>query len=260
MKPRYTDVTEMPGEPVSQEQLIRLCHRYLWAGTYCRGQDVLEAACGPGQGLGHLAGQARSLRAGDRAGEMVEQARERYERRIALCRFDAQSLPFGDRSLDVVLLFEALYYLPGPERFVLECKRVLRRGGRILVTVANKDLYDFSPSPYSERSYGVAELAGLFAAQGFSLECFGYMAVDSVSLRQRLFRPAKAMAARLGLVPKTMAGKRLLKRLVFGSLLTLPAEIDASMIDYSAPTPIADNCADTRHKVIYCVATMNDVA
>ena len=260
MRPLYTDVTEMPGDQVSVEQLNRLCHRYVWAGTYCSGKDVLEAGCGPGQGLGHLSRQARSLRAGDYAEEMIEKVQEYYKNRIALCRFDAQYLPFRDRSFDVIVLFEALYYLLSPERFVLECKRVLRPGGQILIATANKNLYDFVQSRYSKRYYGVPELISLFRPQGFSTKCFGYMSVNSISWRQRLFRPTKAIASQLDLIPKTMIAKTLLKRAVFGKLLTLPPEIDASMVDYVPPAPIPSSNADRRHKVIYCAARMNDMA
>ncbi len=57
----YVDVTELSGDEVSQEQVERLCHRYYWAGGYCRDKDVLEAGCGAGQGLGYIAGLARSV-------------------------------------------------------------------------------------------------------------------------------------------------------------------------------------------------------
>ena len=38
-----------------------------------------------------------------------------------------------------------------------------------------------------------------------------------------------------GLLPKTMAGKKLLKRLVFGELVPMPAEITAGMCAYVPP-------------------------
>ena len=44
----YLDVTELAGDDVTREQIERICHRYYWAGGYCRGKDVVEAACGAG--------------------------------------------------------------------------------------------------------------------------------------------------------------------------------------------------------------------
>ena len=260
MTSHFVCVTEMPGDLVSEEQIERTCHRYLWAGSYCKAKDVAEAGCGPGQGLGYLAKQARSLRAGDYAEEMVIRASAHYGDRIMLQRFDAQDLPFEDRSLDVILLFEAIYYLPSPERFVAESKRVLRPGGCVLVASANKDLYDFAPSQHSVRYLGVPDLTALFSSQGYTVECLGYLSVQSVSTRQRILRPAKAVASKLALIPKAMKGKKLLKRLVFGKLRPMPAEIEESMIRYQPPTPIANDLADTRHKVIYWAARLNNVA
>lgn len=253
----YSSVTELPGDEVTPEQVERLCHRYYWAGRYCRGKDVIEAACGAGQGLGLLAGLARSLRAGDYDERILAMARAHYGQRLTLQAFDAQVLPYPDHSADSIILFEALYYLPDVERFMRECIRVLRQPGTILVATANKDLYDFNPSPYSHRYYGTVELAALFRKYGFQPECFGYCALEKVSWRQRLWRPLKMIAARLGLIPKTTRGKQLLKRLVFGKLTTLPAEIREGMISYQEPAALSLEQPDRQHKVIYCAATLS---
>ena len=143
----YSTVTELAGEEISSEQLDRLCHRYYWAGTYCTGKDILEAACGTGPGLGYLAGLARSLRGGDFDENILGFVQAHYGDRIELKQFDAQDMPYEDHSLDVVILFEAIYYLPSAKKFVDECRRVLRDDGKILIATANKDLYDFNPSP-----------------------------------------------------------------------------------------------------------------
>lgn len=252
--PDYLDVTEVAGEPISAEQLERLRHRYVWALRYCRDRGVVECACGTGPGLGILMRAAASLHAGDVSAAMVERARAHYRSRVTIDGFDAQSLPFAAASKDVVILFEAIYYLPDAGRFVAECRRVLRPGGRVLIATANKDLPDFNPSPYSHRYYGSRELAELFGAAGFEVELFGHMSVDRLSLRQRALRPVKQAMVRLGLMPRTMRGKRLLKRLVFGRSVPMPAELGGSGLEVSAPEPLDPSLPDTSHKVIYAVA------
>ena len=255
----YSPVTEMAGDEISKEQLDRLCHRYYWAGAYCVGKDVIEAACGTGPGLGYLAARALSLRAGDYTPGILAAAQRNYGDRVDLRQFDAQAMPFEDHSADVVILFEAIYYLPSAERFVDECRRVLRPGGQVLIATANKDLYDFNPSPYSQTYYGVVELHQLFAERGFMAECFGYLSIrGDVSLRQRILRPIKKLAVKLGLMPKTTGGKKWLKRLVFGSMTRMPAEIKEGMIPYTPPTPLASSGPDREHKVIYCAAKLPD--
>ncbi|MGE5373205.1 MAG: class I SAM-dependent methyltransferase [Solirubrobacterales bacterium] len=254
----FLEVTELAGDEVSAEQVERMWHRYVWAGEYCRDRDVIEAACGTGQGLGYLAGLARGLTGGDYSQAMVDRAKAHYGDRVNVIRFDAQQMPFPDRTADVIMLFEAIYYLPSAEAFVKEARRVLRPGGRVLIATANKDLYDFNPSPYSHRYYGAADLTALFAAQGFRTELAGMTRVDALPLRQRLLRPVKSLAARFNLIPETMAGKKILKRLVFGGLVTMPAEITAEMFAYTEPEPVPTDCPDSVHKVLYCVATLNE--
>jgi len=55
-----------------------------------------------------------------------------------------------------------------------------------------------------------------------------------------------------------MAGKKMLKRLVFGSLVPMPAEIVAGMVLYVDPVLISADRPDRKHKVLYCVATATD--
>lgn len=255
----FHDVTEMAGEPITSEQLERLCHRYFWAAAHCRGKDVVELACGTGPGLGLLAATARSLEAGDCSELMVQRVQRHYGDRVPVSRFDAGQMPYEAQSRDVVILFEALYYLPDVEAFIRECRRVLRPGGKVLIATANKDLADFNPSPHSHRYLGVAELGREFGAQGFDVRCHGYLDVGTLSLRQKLLRPVKKVAVASGLMPKTMRGKQLLKKIVFGRPVPMPAEIDAGMrpADVAgSATLLPAGLADTRHKVIYCEATI----
>lgn len=251
----FLTVTELAGDEVSQEQIQRICNRYYWAGEYCRGKDVLEAACGTGQGLGYLEKISKSVQAGDYSGKILDIAQSHYGDRILLTQFDAQDMPFSAQSFDVVILFEAIYYLPQADRFVDECRRVLRPGGVVLIATANKDLFDFNPSPFSHTYYGVRELHELFVSKGFEVECFGDTPVSSVSWRQKLLRPVKRIAVELGLIPKTVDGKKWLKKFVFGKLTQMPAEISANTCEYVRPTALS-NKPDTEHKVIYCAASL----
>jgi ubiquinone/menaquinone biosynthesis C-methylase UbiE len=251
----FSEVTELAGSEITEEQLQRMLHRYGWAARYCRGKDVVEVACGSGQGLGILASVSRSLEAGDYSDQILEIARAHYGSRVRVTQLDAQSLPYADGSKDVIILFEAIYYIPDATRFVQECRRVLRPGGRVLVATANKDLWDFSPSPLSHSYYGAAELVALFAAAGFRAEVYGYMPVEQVSWRQRIMRPVKRLAVGMGIMPKSLKGKRLLKRFVFGRMIAMPAELPASNDDVESPTLLLLGEPDRRHKVLYCCAT-----
>jgi len=256
MQPNYKSVTELAGDEVTREQIDRLFNRYIWAARYCKGKDVLEAACGSGQSLGYLKRVSKTFEAGDFSEDLLSIARRHYGDRIKLHQFDACNMPFGDRSKEIIILFEAIYYLPDAELFVQECKRVLRPQGKVLIVSANKDLFDFNPSPHSHKYYGILELDGLFSKYGFATEFFGDTPVDALSMRQRVLRPIKKMVVSFGLMPKSMAGKKLLKRLVFGNLVVMPAEIDEDTSQYIEPNRIAPDKPDLTHKVIYCAATL----
>jgi SAM-dependent methyltransferase len=250
----YSEVTELAGDEVSREQVERVGRRYAWALPFCAGKDVLELACGTGPGLGLLLKHARRLVAGDISETMVARARAHYGARVNVERLDAQALPFADASFDVVILFEALYYLPRPKRFARECARVLRSDGVVLVSNANKDLYDFNPSPYSHDYHGVVELERLFVALGFECHFWGDTAVGRLSWRQRALRPVKKAAVRLGLMPKTANGKKFLKRLVFGRMDRFPHEITVAP-STAAISEIHPGQPDRVHKVLLCAAT-----
>lgn len=257
MESDFLSVTEIAGDEVTREQVERLCNRYYWAGRYCSNKDVLEVACGTGQGLGYLAGIAKTLSAGDYSGAILDIAHQHYGNRILLKQFDAQDIPFADNSADIIILFEAIYYLTDAKQFIRECTRVLRPGGRVLIATANKDLFDFNPSPHSHTYYGVLELQAVFSQHGFKTEFFGDTPIDNVSMRQKILRPIKKLVVSLGLMPKSMAGKKFFKKIVFGNLVAMPAEIDENTALYVEPNPIAADSPDTRHKVIYCAATLD---
>ncbi len=252
----YVSVTEIAGDEVSKEQIERICNRYYWAGQYCYGKDIVEVACGSGQGLGYLNKIAKTFKAGDYSKKILRIAQQHYGDRIFLLQFDAQKMPFGDNSRDVIIMFEAIYYIPDAEKFIHECARILRPTGKVLIVSANKDLYDFNPSPHSYKYYGVADLNTLFSKFGFETIFFGDTPISAVSIRQKVLRPIKKIVVMSGLMPKTTSGKKFLKKIVFGALTKMPAEIYKNTANYTEPSKISSSEPDKIHKVIYCEATL----
>jgi len=54
---------------------------------------------------------------------------------------DAQSLPFRDEVFDTIIAGELIEHLPVPRQFLSESYRVLRSGGRLLITTPNMKSY-----------------------------------------------------------------------------------------------------------------------
>ena len=247
-------VTERGGEPVSQAQLDRFHQRYLWAGSLSAGKDVLELACGTGPGLGYLQSVARSLVAGDVDNTIVAMAQAHYGKRVDLRQFDACATGLPAASFDVVILFEAIYYFADVGQLLAEVHRLLRPGGSFVLATANKDLYDFNPSPFSHAYYNPPELSALLTTHGFLGTFFGGSAVPPPGWKTRLVRALKRFAVTYKLIPGSMAGKRFLKRLVFGRLVRMPVELHAAGLHLDPPVPIPAQQSDTRHLVLYCLA------
>lgn len=93
------------------------------------GRRVLDLGCGEGATLYHLGGPEGAVGV-DLFPEKVAFA----QRQLPRCRFVAASvyeLPFEAGSFDHVLVRDVIHHLEEPERFMLECRRVLSAGGRI---------------------------------------------------------------------------------------------------------------------------------
>lgn len=254
----YTTITEIPNGKASREQLTSLYTRYRFASEYCGGGDVLEVACGAGLGIGYLARYARKVTGGDIDENNLRFAHNTYtgKRNIKIRSLDAHDLPFANESFDTVLLFEAIYYLAYPERFMSEAFRVLRKGGSLLICTANKDWTGFNPSTYSFTYFSAPELYSLINRNGFdNITLYGASPVIREKSRDKIVSSIRKTAVALHLIPETMKGKEFLKRIFMGRLVPLPREIDDGMAAYSPPVPVPSHINVRDYKVIYALAT-----
>ncbi len=249
----FGTVTELPGAPVHAEALQMLDTRYGWAGDMAAGKDVLEVACGSGIGLGHLASRAKRVVGGDFDPHLAEIARKQYDGRIDVQEMDAQSLPFEDGSFDVVMLFEAIYYLQRPELFVQEAHRVLRPGGSVLICSANCERPDFNVSPFSHRYFSAKDLHQLLASHDFQATVYAGFPLEAESWKSHVRQAVRTVAVKLRLIPKTMKWKARLKRLFFGKLQSLPAKLGQELQRREPLEEINVNQASPQYKVLYAV-------
>jgi len=249
----YATVTELPGHGATLEQLSMIHTRYRFAAELAKDKDVLELACGPGIALGYLKTVARRVVGGDVDGQLVEAASRHYGSRVEIHQIDAQDIPYDDHTFDVILLLEAIYYLPDVQKFISEAQRVLRRDGTIMICSANRERPDFNPSPYTHHYSSAAELQQLLLDNDFRVELYGAYPLATAGFKSRVLKTVRQVAVKLHLVPKTMAWKILLKRLLYGTLAPIPAEISVDQQQCAELVPI-DSAAPVRgYKVIYAV-------
>lgn len=99
------------------------------------GAPILEVGCGDGAFTTELAKYSSFVTALDLSASQIEENRRRFPG-IAFAQHDvAEPLPFPDAAFDVAWCSEVLEHLFDPAFALREMHRVLRPGGRLLVTV-----------------------------------------------------------------------------------------------------------------------------
>lgn len=134
---------------------------------------VLEVGCGTGNVSSFLAQKGYEVT-----------GCEYYEEALALAwpgfkkvRGDASSLPFQDRSFDVVGLFDVIEHIEDDAVPLKEAFRVLRQGGAVVVTVpACEELWSLvDEHAYHKRRYSRERLAGVLRDAHFVPRSIEYM-------------------------------------------------------------------------------------
>jgi SAM-dependent methyltransferase len=221
---------------------------------------VLEVACGAGAGLGLLAGAARSFCAVDYTQAVLQVAAAHYGRRVPLAQADAQQLPFADGSFDLILCFEAIYYLPDYRRFLRECHRLLAPGGQVLISLSNPSWPDFVPGTMTVHYPPAPELAEGLAAAGFQdVQLWGILPTSAATAGDRLRHRLRRLALRMDLPALLGPVSDAFKRLLYRRLQRLPAELDAETAAILAQTasmvPVSSERPDPVHRVLYACAS-----
>ena len=168
---------------------------------------------------------------------------------------DAEALPFAGDSFDVVAACEMIYYVQNQKRFVSEARRVLRPGGRLFITVANPERPGFHHSPMSTHYPTAGDLSEMLTEQGFTPELYGVFPLGR-SMRARLFRLLASVASKLQLVPRTLAGRGMLKRLLVGELSPFGGFEGIDDGDVAQPVPIDPSQEVRFHQVLYAVGRL----
>jgi ubiquinone/menaquinone biosynthesis C-methylase UbiE len=251
----YTQVTETWGIPASPEQLAMQYCRYKVAGDLCAGRSVLEVGCGSGMGLAYLQQRARRVVGGEFTPGLLEEAR-RHLPDTELVQLDAEQLPFADGTFDVVLMLEMIYYVHDLDRAFEEARRVLREGGRLMVCLPNRDRPDFNPSPFTVSYPNPPELAVLFARHGFDAKVFGGFPIEAESQRDRMLRPARQLAIRLHLIPRSMRAKAAIKKILYGRL-PIMGGVREGMAEYSPLVELDPGRPTADFKNLYAIGAKN---
>lgn len=142
---------------------------------------VVDAGCGEGYGAEMLAQAGAQCLAVDLDPATVEHVRRAHARRSdspagvrpVVANLDA--LPVPDESVDAVVSLQVIEHLWDVPRFLRECVRVLRPGGRLVVSTPNR--LTFSPglgraekplNPFHCEEFDADQLVDLFGDAGLT--------------------------------------------------------------------------------------------
>jgi 2-polyprenyl-3-methyl-5-hydroxy-6-metoxy-1,4-benzoquinol methylase len=124
--------------------------RIHWMCAQVGGPDVLDVGCSQGIASILLAREGHRVVGIDREHEAIRAARERLDQEEAQVRErvefrvgEGRAVGFADGSFDAVLLGEVLEHQLDPGKLLDEARRVLRPGGRIVITTP----YGIHPYP-----------------------------------------------------------------------------------------------------------------
>lgn len=233
--------------------------RYSLAARAAHGKRVLELGCGAGQGLAMLGAAAAVVVGGDYSQALLNSARSHYRSRFPLVRLSADHLPFTAAAFDLVLCFEASYYVPDMTLGFTEMVRVLRPGGAVLFVNANPERPDFISSPHSVHYHTADEFRAALAALGLEVEVEAGFPLEvrgagaGAAFGGRILSFARRLLEGLHLVPTTLRGRARLKRLIYGKLDVVPAELGQGFAQEAPRQPVATGPV-REFKILYVTA------
>ncbi|MGW4476445.1 class I SAM-dependent methyltransferase [Nonomuraea sp. NPDC004354] len=139
--PRFNDYDRI-AEGYTAENETSLIHAYyarpamLELAGDVTGRRILDAGCGSGPLFAELRDRGAIVTGVDASAGMLEQARQRLGADADLRVVDlAAPLPFPDEAFDDVVASLVLHYLEDWEPTLAELRRVLKPGGRLLISV-----------------------------------------------------------------------------------------------------------------------------
>lgn len=208
------------------QQFDPVADNYRTSSVHAAGEDLAqlvahagltgsEAVLDAGSGAGHtalaFAPHVQSVVSVDLAPSMLAQgtalARERGLHNVEFRQADVEALPFADSTFDVIVSRYSAHHWPHPQRALGEFRRLLRSGGRLLLSdIVSYD--DFTADTHLQtlellrdrshvRDHSIAGWLALLEAAGFTagVPFTWALRLDFASWVERIRTPAEDAAA-----------------------------------------------------------------
>lgn len=172
--------TEITSSEIVSDNPIhqRLLFAYIESIKYVNG-DLLEVGCGIGRGLKLLTENCTHYTAIDKNEKLIDELKNNYPSHTFIA---ANIPPFSnlkENSFDFVVSFQVIEHIQNDELFVKEIQKVLKKGGKFLVSTPNKKL-SLTRNPWHIREYKADELKKLLEKYFSKVETFGVMGNEKI--------------------------------------------------------------------------------
>lgn len=211
--------------------------------------DVLEIGTGAGYGIEVIAPRTRSFVTVDKH---IPPCEFTQSPEVTFRQAVVPPLPFASESFDCVISFQVIEHIRKDKEFLREVGRVLRPGGRFILTTPNAPM-SLTRNPWHVREYTANELRSLLANEFSTIESYGIFGNEKVMEYYEQNRHGVQRITRFDVLklqyrlPRWMLQLPydLLNRLNRRHLLRANADLTTSirMDDYRLG-PVADNCFD----------------
>ena len=163
--------------------------RYVFASEFISSDSlVLDIACGVGYGSYLLAKKrAKKVIGVDISKDAINYAKARYlnnSNNIEFLVGDATNMPINSSETDVLVSFETIEHIKNPDAFLMECKRVLKDHGTLILSTPNKyiSIKKDVENPYHVNELFIEEIIGKLTSLGFEImSIYGQRPINSLS-------------------------------------------------------------------------------
>lgn len=158
------------GIPASQflpmANYLKIAERYIFASEFLdkpsKSGNILEAPCGFGYGAAYLSRYCKEVDALDIAEENIKFSRQAFRQsNIKWVTGDVTALPYMDDKFDAYVSFEVFEHLPvdTAKRHIVEAFRVLKNGGRFILSTPNREMRKNVKNPFHVKEYDFNEFS-----------------------------------------------------------------------------------------------------
>ena len=155
--------TEITSAEIASDNPVhqRLLFPYVEAANMVSG-NVLEIGCGWGRGLELLTKAADHYTGIDKNNHLIDALSTEYPDST----FIAASIPpltgLADNTFDFIVTFQVIEHIENDDLFIKEAYRVLKPGGKLLLTTVNK-VFSLTRNPWHVREYYADGLESLMS-------------------------------------------------------------------------------------------------